>query len=101
MFGVSYSEAASSEKNKESQVNFIKLTSSIHEDPENRRVLVSPWDVSSVCPRKDGGSTVVTKQSFTYKVDETVEHVEDLMRDAFKSAGERKRWDSSNQLSED
>lgn len=97
MSGVSYSAGASLEKNKESQVNFIKLTSSIHEDPENNRVLISPWDVSSVCPRKDGGSTVVTKQSFTYKVNETVEHVEDLMRDAFKSAGEKKRWDSSNQ----
>ena len=82
-------------------MNFIKLTSSIHEDLENKRVLISPWDVSSVCPRKDGGSTVVTKQSFTYKVDETVEHVEDLMREAFKSAGEKKRWDSSNQFSED
>jgi hypothetical protein len=72
-------------------MNFIKLTSSIHEDPENQRVLVSPWDVSSVCPRKDKGSTIVTKQSFTYKVEETVEEIEDLMREAFKNAGDR-RW---------
>jgi hypothetical protein len=79
-------------------VNFIKLTSSIHSDEDNRRVIVSPWDISSVCPRKDGGSTVVTKRGFTYKVDEVVEEIEDLMREAFKNAGE-KRWndDRSNE----
>lgn len=82
-------------------MNFIKLTSSIHEDPENDRVLISPWDVSSICPRKDGGSTLVTKQSFTYKVRESVEEVEDLMREAFKQAGGRKRWDNENQSLED
>lgn len=82
-------------------MNFIKLTSSIHDNPENNRVLISPWDVSSICPRKDGGSTVVTKQSFTYKVDEDVEVIEDLMREAFRKAGGRKSWDNENQSQED
>jgi hypothetical protein len=95
MLGVNYSAAKSSGKNKERKMNFIKLNSAIHSDPENRRVLVSPWDVSSVCPRKDGGSTIVTKQSFTYKVDESVEEIEDLMRDAFKNAGGKKWEDRS------
>jgi len=80
-------------------MNFIKLTSAIHDDPENNRVLVSPWDITSVCPRKDGGATIVTKQSFTYKINESVEEIEDLMRDAFKNAGD-KRWKEDRSFDE-
>lgn len=59
----------------------MKLRSAIHDDVENQHVLINPWEISSVCPRIGGGSIVVTKRGFTYKVDEVVEEIEDKARD--------------------
>ena len=77
-------------------MSFIKLTSSIHEDPENNRVLINPWEISSVCPRQGGGSIVVTRRGFTYKVNEVVEEVEDLAR-TLMSPKERQWNDDKSQ----
>jgi hypothetical protein len=60
-------------------MNFIKLTSAIHDDPENNRVVISPWEIAAICPRKGAGATIVTKQNYTYKVTETVEQIEDAI----------------------
>lgn len=73
----------------------IKLTSSIHDNPENNRVLINPWDISAICPHKDQGSIVTIKVGFTYKVRETVEEIEDMARTTMAPipyAQEEKPW---------
>lgn len=60
-------------------MNFIKLTSTIHKDPENRSVLVNPWEISTICPSNKGGSTIVTRQGFTYTIEESVDQVQDTI----------------------
>lgn len=73
-------------------MSFIKLTSSIHDNQENNRVLINPWEISSVCPHREGGAIVVTKKGFTYKVLELVEEIEDQCRDVMTPKRERDKW---------